>query len=112
MGRREFIAGIGATCPSLHLASLLAAQVAGITMAASRDSTLRTFRCDDGTNFVVAFYRRESRAHVQLDGKAMTLPRRLSLSDARYSAGGITLRIKEKDAALSRGRKTTECSSS
>jgi hypothetical protein len=44
MGRREFIAGIGATCLSLHLASLLAAQVAGITMAAAQDSTLQTFR--------------------------------------------------------------------
>ena len=91
---------------------MVAAQVAGITVATAQTSALQTFRCDDGSNFVVAFYRGESRAHVQLDGKAMTLPRRLSLSRARYSAGGITLRIKENAATLSRGRKTTECSSS
>ena len=131
MRQREFIAGIGVTaCPpagrarqpsvrALHvwlvasgLLSMLAAQVAGIMPAAAQTSALQTFRCDDGSNFVVAFYRGESRAHVQLDGKAMTLPRRLSLSRARYSAGGITLRIKENAATLSRGRKTTECSSS
>jgi|SRR6516225_7480381 membrane-bound inhibitor of C-type lysozyme len=130
MRRPVFITAIGATaCPStrrarqlsirtfhvlaaIALTSMLAAQGAGITPAAAQTSALQTFRCDDGSNFVVAFYRGESRAHVQLDGKAMTLPRRLSLSRARYSAGGITLRIKDNAATLSRGRKTTECSSS
>ena len=130
MRRPVFITAIGATAyPStrrarqlsirtfhvlaaIALTSMLAAQGAGITPAAAQTSALQTFRCDDGSNFVVAFYRGESRAHVQLDGKAMTLPRRLSLSRARYSAGGITLRIKDNAATLSRGRKTTECSSS
>ena len=130
MRQREFVPGIRATaCPNagrarqpsirtfhvllaaFELLSILAAQGAGITPAAAQTSALQTFRCDDGSNFVVAFYRGESRAHVQLDGKAMTLPRRLSLSRARYSAGGITLRIKDNAATLSRGRKTTECSS-
>jgi membrane-bound inhibitor of C-type lysozyme len=110
MRRREFIAGIAAVAFALF--SIVGATLVAIAPAAAQNSALQTFRCDDGSNFVVAFYKGERRAHVQLDGKAMTLARRISLSGARYSAGGITLRIKEKDAALSRGRKTTECSSS
>jgi membrane-bound inhibitor of C-type lysozyme len=94
------------------LPSIIAATMVSIAPAAAQNSALQTFRCDDGTSFVVAFYRGESLAHVQLDGKAMALPRRLSLSRARYSVGGITLRIKESAATLSRGRETTECSSS
>src|SRR5215470_5981934 len=105
MRPRESFIAIGATaCPpagrarqpsvgtfhvwlvAFGLLSMLAAQAAGIMPAAAQTSALQTFRCDDGSNFVVAFYRGESRAHVQLDGKAMTLPRRLSLSRARYSA--------------------------
>jgi membrane-bound inhibitor of C-type lysozyme len=102
---RVFLLGVG-------LLSILAAEMVGITLAAAQNTVFHTFHCDDGTDLVVAFYWGERRAHVQLDGKAMTLPRRLSFSHARYSGGGITLRIKENAATLSRGRNTTECSSS
>jgi membrane-bound inhibitor of C-type lysozyme len=117
MRGREFIAGIGTTSLSPLLAfgliSILAAQAVGITPAAAQGlATFHTFRCDDSTDFVVTFYRGENRALVKLDGKTTTLPRRLSLSGKRYSSGGITLRIKENGATLSRGRKATECSSS
>jgi membrane-bound inhibitor of C-type lysozyme len=71
-----------------------------------------TFHCNDGSEFVVAFYEGHPSAHVQLDGKALTLPRRLALFGPRYSAGGITLRIRGTAATLSRGRRSTECSSS
>jgi membrane-bound inhibitor of C-type lysozyme len=87
----------------------------GVTSAAAQ--TLLTFHCGDGTEFVAALYP-STRAYVQLDGKAMTLSRRISLSGTRYSAGDITLRIKENSATLtrgrylSRGRRSTECSSS
>ena len=33
------------------------------------------------------------RAHLQLDGKAVTLAKRLALSGSRYSGSGVTLRI-------------------
>jgi membrane-bound inhibitor of C-type lysozyme len=95
---------------------LLSAFVAGgVTSAAAQ--TFLTFHCGDGTEFVAALYQ-GSRAYVQLDGKSMNLPRRISLSGARYSAGDITLRIKGNSATLtrggylSRGRRSTECSSS
>ena len=94
---------------------LLSAFAAGVTSAGAQ--TLLTFHCGDGTEFVAALYP-STRAYVQLDGKAMTLSRRISLSGARYSVGDITLRIKENSATLtrgrylSRGRRSTECSSS
>jgi membrane-bound inhibitor of C-type lysozyme len=84
----------------------------GSTLATGQDANFHTFHCSDGTDFVVALTQGKSRAHVQLDGKAMTLPRRLSLSGARYSGGGVSLRIKDNAATLSRGRQTTECVSS
>ncbi len=33
------------------------------------------------------------RAHLQLDGKALTLPKRVALSGSRYQGKGVTLRI-------------------
>jgi membrane-bound inhibitor of C-type lysozyme len=89
---------------------MLIAPVGDATPAAAQ--TFLTFHCGDGTEFVTAFYQGTRSAYVKLDGKAVTLPRRISLSGARYSSGGITLRIKESAATLSRGRQSTECSSS
>jgi membrane-bound inhibitor of C-type lysozyme len=63
----------------------------GVTSAGAQ--TLLTFHCGDGTEFVAALYP-SARTYVQLDGKAMTLSQRISLSGARYSAGDFTLRIK------------------
>ncbi len=70
-----------------------------------------TFHCGDGTEFVATFYQARRSAQMQLDGKALTLPRRLALFGPRYSAGGVTLRMKGTAATLSRGRQSTECSS-
>jgi membrane-bound inhibitor of C-type lysozyme len=55
--------------------------------------TFQNYRCTDGTQFIAAFFRYDSRAHLQLDGKAVTLKKRLSLSGSRYSGSGVTLKI-------------------
>jgi membrane-bound inhibitor of C-type lysozyme len=91
------------------LLCLILAALADGTQAAPL--TFLAFHCDDGTEFVASFYEAGRRAQVQLDGKALTLPRRLALFGPRYSAGGITLRMKGTAATLSRGRRSTECSS-
>jgi membrane-bound inhibitor of C-type lysozyme len=92
---------------------LMLALALGITGAVAQNIlTFRTFHCRDGTEFVAAFYEGANSVNVQLDGKAMTLRRRLSLSGTRYSAGGVTLRIKAKATTLTRGRQATDCSSS
>jgi membrane-bound inhibitor of C-type lysozyme len=89
---------------------ILAALIDGAAQAAPQ--TFVTFHCGDGTEFVATFYESRRTAQLQLDGKALTLPRRLALFGPRYSAGGITLRLKGSAATLSRGRRSTECSSS
>ena len=71
--------------------------------------TFSTYRCGDGSEFIAAFYEGDSRAHLQLDGKAITLPKRMSMSGSRYAKGGITLRITKTAATLKRGRRSTEC---
>ena len=40
----------------------------------------------------MGFYPYDSRAYLQIDGKAVTLPKRVALSGTRYSAGGVTLK--------------------
>jgi membrane-bound inhibitor of C-type lysozyme len=70
--------------------------VAGTLAARSQalaQSTFQNYRCADGTQFIVGFFQYDSRAHLQLDGKAVTLKKRLALSGSRYSGGGVTLTI-------------------
>ena len=56
-------------------------------------SSFRNYLCADGTQFIVGFFQYDPRAHLQLDGKAVTLPKRVALSGSRYSAKGVTLKI-------------------
>jgi membrane-bound inhibitor of C-type lysozyme len=61
--------------------------------AASAQTTFRDYRCADGTQFIAGFFQPDTRAHLQLDGKAVTLAKRLALSGSRYSGSGVTLTI-------------------
>ena len=74
--------------------------------------TFLTYSCLDGSEFVVAFFPGDRSAHLQLDGKAVSLSRRLSLYGTRYAKGDITLRIAKTATALTRGRRSTECTAS
>jgi membrane-bound inhibitor of C-type lysozyme len=74
-------------------AMVLAAGTLAANSQASAQSRFQNYRCADGTQFIVGFFQYDSRAHLQLDGKAMTLLKRLTLSGSRYSGGGVTLRI-------------------
>ncbi|MGB8398627.1 MliC family protein [Bradyrhizobium sp.] len=64
-----------------------------LATSAASAQTFQSYRCGDGTQFVVGLFQYDSRAHLQLDGKAMTLARRLSLSGPRYSGSGVTLKM-------------------
>jgi membrane-bound inhibitor of C-type lysozyme len=73
--------------------------------------TLRTYRCDDGSEFIAGVFEGDRRAHLQLDGKAVTLTRRISLSGSRYANGKITMSITSTGTIiLKRGKRSTECS--
>jgi membrane-bound inhibitor of C-type lysozyme len=90
-------------------AAMLIATIAGESMAQAQ-TTWQTYRCADGTEFIVGFFQYDKRAHMQVDGKAVTLMKRLALSGARYSGGGVTLRTAKSGATLKVGkRKATAC---
>jgi membrane-bound inhibitor of C-type lysozyme len=45
-------------------------------------------RCGDGTQLIVAVHPGDNRAHLQIDGRDVTLPKRFAISGARDSSGG------------------------
>jgi membrane-bound inhibitor of C-type lysozyme len=68
--------------------------VAGMAAGSSTSAqTFQSYRCADGTQFIVGFFEYDRRAHLQIDGRAVTLGKRLALSGSRYSGGGVTLKI-------------------
>ena len=79
----------------LAFATLLAGTLGARSAAAQ---TFQTYRCADGTQFIVAFYDLDKRAFLQTDGEPVTLAKRLTVSGTRYSGAGITLRIDKAGA--------------
>jgi hypothetical protein len=53
--------------------------------------TFDSYRCADGTHFILAFYPGDKRAYLQIDGQAVTLKKSLALPGKRYSGGGVNL---------------------
>jgi membrane-bound inhibitor of C-type lysozyme len=69
---------------------------AGLMVASPRVSaqtTFQSYRCGDGTQFIVAFFSGDNRAHMQIDGREFTLAKRFAMSGARYSGAGVSLQI-------------------
>jgi membrane-bound inhibitor of C-type lysozyme len=68
---------------------------AGIVIGSSAAlaQSFEKYRCADGTRFIVGFFKYDSRAYLQIDGRAVTLKKRLAFSGARYSGSGVTLAI-------------------
>lgn len=72
--------------------------------------TYLQYRCEDGAQLSVAFVEKSRSAYVQLDGKSIILPQRLSASGARYKKNGVTFWIKGNEAQLKRPKsKWTQC---
>ena len=85
---------------------------AGIAATASPASaqTFRSYRCADGSQFIVGFFEYDRRAHMQIDGRAVTLGKRLALSGSRYSGGGVTLKITKAGTTVKHAKRlTTAC---
>jgi membrane-bound inhibitor of C-type lysozyme len=89
-------------------ALLVAATAAGSSAALAQ--TFQRYRCADGTQFIVGFFEYDSRAHLQIDGVAVTLAKRLTLSGSRYSGGGVTLKIGKAGVTVKHARRpVTAC---
>jgi membrane-bound inhibitor of C-type lysozyme len=87
---------------------MAAALSAGGTLAVvprALAQSFQTYRCTDGTQFIVAFYPYDTRAYMQIDGRPVTLTRRLALSGSRYSGGGVTLKITKAGTTVKRARR-------
>jgi membrane-bound inhibitor of C-type lysozyme len=67
--------------------------------------TFKTYTCADGTQFIVGFFQYDKRAHLQIDGKAVALNKRIALSGSRYSGGGIVLNIAKVGATIKHGKR-------
>jgi membrane-bound inhibitor of C-type lysozyme len=93
-------------------ALLIAAAVLGGVTTLSGPSVAQQiflYRCADGSQFAVAFQERRA-AFLQLDGKAIRLPRSLIGPGPRYARGGTSLRINGSKATLKRRHmRATEC---
>ena len=93
---------------------LCALRAAGTALAGSpasaQTTTFQTYRCGDGTEFIVGFFEYDKRAHMQVDGKSVTLQKRVWLTGARYSGGGVTLTVKKSGTTLKVGKQpATTC---
>jgi hypothetical protein len=74
--------------------------------------TFQKYNCADGAKFILAFYDLDKRAFVQVDGRPLTLAKRLALSGTRYSSADVTLSIAKDGAVTLRHAKRppTACS--
>ncbi len=75
------------------LGTAIAGTLAGPPPVFAQGTTVQSYHCADGTNFIVGFFPYDRRAHLQIDGGEVTLLKRLSLSGTRYAGHGVTLRI-------------------
>lgn len=91
----------------MRLTAIMGAAISALLSASpAAAQTFQTYACADGSQFIAAFYPSDSkRAHLQIDGKAVALKRRLALSGSRYSGGGIALTIGKSGATIKRGKR-------
>jgi membrane-bound inhibitor of C-type lysozyme len=92
-------------------AALGFAAVVTMPSQAAAQSDFKNYRCADGSQFTVGFFQYDRRAHMQLDGKALTLPKRWTLSGSRYQGKGVTLGITKAGITTLKHarRRTTTC---
>jgi membrane-bound inhibitor of C-type lysozyme len=91
-------------------ALLLALAVAGaMSPIPARSETYHFYRCENGAEFEVALFSDTRAAYVQLDGKAMTLPRFFSITGTRYRKAGVTFWFRGERATIRRGSVRSEC---
>jgi hypothetical protein len=82
---------------------------AGASSAAAQ--TFQNFTCADGAQFTAAFLKYDPKqVHLQIDGKAVTLKKRFTLTGSRYTARGISLTMNKSGTVLRHGKRgPTRC---
>lgn len=91
--------------------AFLAAAFAALTGAGTSPASAQTFQsftCADGARFVALLDPKV--ANVQIDGKAVALRKRFTLTGVRYTGRGVTLTMNKKGTLLRHGKRgTTVC---
>lgn len=89
-------------------AIFLASFVAQASPASAQ--SFNSYHCADGTHFILAFYPNDARAFLQIDGRAVTLKKGLTVSDRRYSGSGVSLVMTASGALIRHVRRpVTAC---
>ena len=82
----------------------------GVQTSSALAQTFDSYRCADGTKFILAFYPSDDRAYLQIDGRAVTLKKRLAISGRRYSGSGVSLTMTAAGALIRHVRRpVTAC---
>lgn len=90
-------------------AAMLAIGFIGRALPASAQ-TFDSYRCADGTHFILAFYPGDKRAFLQIDGGTVTLNKSLASPGRRYSGGGVNLVMTATGIRLKHARRpSTAC---
>jgi len=76
---------------------------------AAQAQTYATYHCRDGSEVSAVSFAGERRIHLQLDGRALTLPQRVAIRGARYAGSGVSFWIIKGTATLRRGGRSTAC---
>lgn len=94
-----------------NVISILGASALLFCPLSAAAQTVIDYQCRDGTEFIISFYPPNYAAHVNLDGKSLTLPKRRSWYGARYVKGDVSMRMMKSGAlTLKRGgRRSTQC---
>ena len=80
------------------LGTAIAGTVACLTPAFAQSTTVQSYHCADGTNFIVGSFPYDKRVYVQIDGGEVTLRKRLWFAGTRYAGSGVTLLIAKSGA--------------
>jgi membrane-bound inhibitor of C-type lysozyme len=94
---------VNANLPAIAAAGMLA------LVAPAHAQTYYSYRCENGARFELALFPNINAAYIQLDGKALSLPKFVSITGTRYRKGGITVWLRGERATLRRAGVRTEC---
>ena len=68
------------------------------------------YECDDGAQFQVALFESEKKAYLQLDGKALQLPKKIAYTGDRYAKDGYTFWVRGNGrVTIKRAGRVSEC---
>lgn len=91
---------------SMFAGAFVVLSAAALAPASAQDQTFRSFICADGARFTAAFLKYDPKqVHLQLDGKAVALKKRFTLTGSRYTARGISLTINKSGTILRHGKR-------